>query len=195
MKTGVRENKEVTLEQQAFILSFLAVIWRRVLITVYIYCDHNCITMSSNVVLKCLKYNVLAPTGIGNTLKPYITKALDVGFLMPEDYKSNIYVERAVKLFGDAYKIIKNNRKDEMKFIHDYAAAAFEKTYKLLKKEIEDTQFSDEQIEQPKHSCKLCDLVQLWDINLGLVNSDDPFQNVLMYGLLRAFETYSRKDD
>lgn len=192
MQTGIKKNTQISQEQHAFILCFLAIIWRRVLITVYLYCNHNGVTMSSNVVLKCLKYNVLAPTGIGNDLRPYLTRALDVGFLMPEEYKNNIYAERAVKLFGDAYKIINNNKGEEMNFIHEYAASSFEKTSKMFRKELIDTNLSDSEIEEePKHSCKLCNYIDLWDINLGLVHDDDPYQNVLIYGLLRAFDTYS----
>lgn len=194
MKTGLKSD-EISIEKQAFVLSFLAIIWRRVLITVYIYCQHNSVPISSNVVLKCLKYNILSPTGIGNTLKPYLSKALDVGFLMPEDYRGNVYAERAVKLFNETYTILKRNDRSEMNFVHDYAASAFEKTNQFWKEETEDTIIPPENTNENDHSCKLCSLIDSWDVNLGLINSEDPYQNVLMYGALTAFDTYSSETD
>jgi hypothetical protein len=39
-----------------------------------------------------------------------------------------------------------------------------------------------------KCKCKLCELVDSWDVNLDLIYSDDPFQNVVMKGLMTTLE-------
>ena len=55
MKTGIKPLQEVTKEQNAFILSFLAIIFRRVWITAKIYSLHQNHPIDANMFLKCLK--------------------------------------------------------------------------------------------------------------------------------------------
>lgn len=157
--------KPLSDEQNTFILCFLSVMWRKVLMTVCIYCQHNDVSISSNVVLKCLKYDMMAETGICKTLKPYLVKALSDGFLMPGESKKNEDVQRAVKLFKEGYKII-SKKQDEMNFIHNYAAEGFDEQSESFKEEIseildsipETEDFVDEFSEltiKPNHTCKL----------------------------------------
>jgi len=211
MKTGIKPLQEVTKEQNAFILSFLAIIFRRVWITAKIYSLHQNHPIDANMFLKCLKYNVLAETGIGNLLKPFLVKALTEGFLMPNDYKGNVYAERAVKLFGEAYKICTkhNHSKDEeLNFIHGYASSALidmqnalldnrkealdlmadvttvpNPSYDNLSDDLENLSLSEK-----KHHCELCHLIDLWDLKMELIYSEDPYNNVIITGLLRALE-------
>jgi len=205
MKTGTIELNELQPDRYAFILSFLAVIWRRVWITAQIYSWHNFVDLDDGIVLKCLKYNILAPTGIGNTIKEYLTKALKTGFLMPKDYEKNIYAQRAIKLYSQAYKIASSKDRDsEIKFIHDYASSVFDlksdlnnnneciDTIKDIDKEKTIEEITILNILGDKnhnHNCKLCNQIEIWNIDLGLMHSEDPYQNVIMYGLLAALES------
>ena len=209
MKTGSNNLAEITAEQNAFILSFLAIIWRRVWITSMIYADHNNIAINSNIVLKCLKYNILAETGIGNLIKPFLIKALTSGFLMPKDYENNLYAQRAVKLFGEAYKICKKrdkSKEEELKFVHNYASSVFQQIEPFLADNFKESldlmadvtkmpplhnKDIDEALKRLniRHHCELCELIDLWNIKLELVHNDDPYTNVIMTGLLRCLET------
>ncbi len=246
MKTGLSQPEEPSDNIKTFILAFMAIIWRRVWITTAIYCEHNKINISKEVVLKALKYNIFSRAGIGNTLKPYIAKALSDGFLMPKFYEKSIYATRAVKLYKPAHAIVKlRNRKDELDFLKTYAFKVFETDNTMVKevadeskdtlKDIEtserpersesdissdfvsDISISDENLAennsaennsdestnskqtegtpdpalfqlQERCKCKLCELIDSWDINIGLIYSEDPFKNVVMKGLSAALE-------
>ncbi len=178
-------NSEISLVNNTFALCFLSVIWRRILITVSIYCQYKKISMNTNIVLKCLKYNILSPTGIGYNFKRYFIKTLKVGFLMPEDYKEEKYVEKAIKLFCPVYHIL--NKGKEIEFIQQYSSVGFQKPDEI-EKETKDVLL--------KYDCKeLCNLIDLWDINLGLISTDDPYQKFLLYGILSIFNTYSHETD
>jgi len=244
MRTGMSDD-DVNDNIKTFLLVFMAIIWRRVWITSLIYSNHNNISLSRGVVLKALKYNIFSPTGIGNTLKPYIIRAVKDGFLMPDFYEKNIYASRAVKLYKSAHEIIKKrNRSEEIKFLKRYAIYIHDKkqnkkqskknknsdkiSYKNSdkKKEEEDLEEqirletkdtiaidnnnSDNQDDETNDSdridetnnsgdifsvviekkceCKMCELVNSWDINLGLMFSSDPFRNVIMKGLISALD-------
>ena len=127
IKTGISLPNEPSLNIKTFLLTFMTIIWRRVWITTSIFCEHNNIKISSDVVLKCLKFNIFSDAGIGKNIKPYITKAITEGFLMPGFYKKNIYVTRAVKLYKPAYEIVKlKNRNIEIEFIKKYSLSVFD---------------------------------------------------------------------
>jgi len=225
MKTGIAIPDEPSQNVQTFILAFMAIIWRRVWITTSIYCDHNKLKISSDVILKCLKYNIFSKAGIGNNIKPYVIKALNDGFLMPQFYKQNLYATRAVKLFKTAYEIVKSDDRDkDMEFIRKYALSVFgtsddkvnevmNETADVMKDishpddDISDntsdsygTDTSDSNIaDNPNDevtgfskfmdtgercTCKMCELVDSWDVNVDLIYSTDPFENVVMKGLM-----------
>ena len=246
MKTGLSETEEPSDNIKTFVVVFMAIIWRRVWITTAIYCEHNKINISKEVVLKALKYNIFSRAGIGNTLKLYIAKALGDGFLLPKFYEKSIYATRAVKLYKPAYAIVKlNSRKAELEFLKTYAFKVFETDNTMVNevadeskdtlKDIEtserpersdsdvssdfvsDISISDENLAennsdennsdenntkqtektpnptlfsqlQERCKCKLCELIDSWDINIGLIYSEDPFKNVVMKGLSAALE-------
>ena len=258
MKTGLSIPDEPSDNMKTFIFVFMCIIWRRVWITTAIYCEHNNIDLTKDVVLKALKYNIFSNAGIGNTLRPYIVKALTDGFLMPQFYEKNIYATRAVKLYKPAYSIIKaNNREDELKFLKEYALSIFKMEPTMVNdvadetkdalnditenqndtpnnsdsSDFSDTNLSDTNLSDSNLSdssdtnlsdtnlsdsnlgdttkeniedislddafpgeirqrcpCKLCELVDSWDVNMALIFSDDPFQNVVMRGLSIAWE-------
>ena len=170
------------LEKNSLLLCFTAVIWKRIFSTLIVYCEHKSIPLNSNDILKCLKYNLLSPSGLVEKLKPYIIKALINNFLMPKDYGDNEYVKNAIKLFSQAYRISKvNNKNKEIDFIHSYASKAFLENSEN-EQEIKDL-ISDSVTDK---NVKLCNLIDLWDIELGLVNSEDPYFNLMEYYILSA---------
>ena len=296
MKPGLGIPDEPSDNTRTFVLAFMAIIWRRVWITTAIYCEHNNLNVNKSIVLKALKYNIFSQAGIGNTLKPYIIKALTDGFLMPQFYERNIYANRAIKLYKPAYAVIKKkNRHAEIQFLKNYAFKVFNmdsnsvtgvadeskdvlmdiniSTGKNETKSMEQSDASsdnsydnsdepigdnlsgynsdeptgynsdepigdnsdeptgyisdeptgynsdepigdnlsgyisdnltwdnlsgynsDEPIEEHRSvdmdrcGCKLCELVDSWDINLALVYSNDLFRNVILKGLMTALD-------
>ena len=227
MKTGSRGSNEPNDNIKTFILIFMAIIWRRVWITTVIYCEHNKVNISKKIVLMALKFNTYSTAGIGNTLKPYITKAMIDGFLMPKFYEKNLYATRAVNLYKSGYEIVKKrNRYAEIKFLKDYAFKVFDIENKVMNDVAEESKdtlaaiersvksnntdnsddnsdlgsdvtsdTSDDNIEETifitngdKCYCKMCELVNSWDINENLIFSDDPFQNAIMKTLSSALE-------
>ena len=172
------------LEKNSFLLCFTAIIWKRIFSCLITYCEHKSIPLNSNDILKCLKYNLLAPSGMVEKLKPYIIKSLVNNFLMPKDYENNDYVKNAIKLFSQAYRISKlNNNKKEIDFIHLYASKAFIENAEN-EQEIKDL-INDTIIDKNMES-NFVELIDLWDIELGLVDSDDPYFKLMEHYLLSA---------
>lgn len=167
------------LEKNSFLLCFTAIIWKRIFSCLIVYRKDKSIPLNSNDILKCLKYNLLASTGLVEQLKPYIIKALINNFLMPKDYEDNIYVKNAIQLFSQAYRISElQNKKKEIEFIHSYASKAF----------LESAE-NEQEIKDLINDCvndKIVELIDLWDVELALVNSDDPYFNLMEYYLLMA---------
>ena len=200
MKTGIAAPDEPSDNIKTFILIFMAIIWRRVWITTMIYCDHNKITITKDVVLKALKFNIYSEAGIGNTLKPYIIKALKDGFLMPQDYSKNVYATRAIKLYKSAYNIVRmKDRDEEVKFLKEYAFKVFDINNNITNDITEENKDIINSITRGDHNndlenegneclCKMCELVDSWDINESLIFSSDPFQNTIMKGLTSALD-------
>ena len=215
IKIGTNVPNEPSLNIKTFILSFMAIIWRRVWITVSIYCEHNKIKITSETCLKCLKFNIFSDAGIGNTLKPYIIKALFDGFLMPKFYRKNIYAERAVKLYKKSYEISKlNDAEKEIEFIKKYALSVFKNNkdknnendvinetndmyndISFINSDINNSDINNNNnntflniCQNIKHecNCKMCKLVNSWDVNISLIYSDDHFKNIIMKGLTTA---------
>ena len=176
------------LEKNSLLLCFTAIIWKRIFSCLIVYCEHKSIPLNSDDILKCLKYNLLAPSGLVEKLKPYIIKALINNFLMPKDYENNDYVKNAIKLFSQAYRITKlNNEKKEIEFIHSYASKAFLENAEN-EQEIKDL-ISDSITDKKMNNSgftKIAKLIDLWDVELGLVNSEDPYFILMEYCLLSA---------
>lgn len=228
MRTGLVIPDEPSLNIKTFLLAFMAIVWRRVWITTVIYCEHNRLKLSSDVVLKCLKFNIFSEAGIGNTIKPYIIKAFKDGFLMPQFYEKNIYASRAVKLYKKAFEIVKlKNEKLETEFIKEYALSIFDTDEKNVTEVAEETNDAVNNINNPtndnsdsidstdnssdneniyfrtneefrtfskimelpeKCKCKMCEIVDSWDVNIELIYSEDPFRKVIMKGLSLALD-------
>ena len=92
-------------EHEAFRLCFITVIWKRIFICLDMYCIEKQLPENQEHLIKCIKYNLLAPTGILEKLRPYIDRALEQGFLMPSETADNVYARRAVMLFHECYAI------------------------------------------------------------------------------------------
>jgi hypothetical protein len=207
IKTETAMSYELSDNIKTFILVFNGIIWRRVWITTVVYCEHNKVSISKNIVLMSLKFNIYANVGIYNTLKPYIRKALGDGFLMPNFYRENLYATRAVNLYKSGYEIVKKrNIYDEIKFLKDCAFKVFdseniqsndilEETNDIISsieksekydatKDISPINTIDEKLfpsyKKNMCRCKMCYLVNSWDISEGLIFSDDIFQNTIM---------------
>jgi len=174
------------IEKKTFMLCFTAVIWRRIFSSLMVYSEHKNIELCSNNILKCLKYNLLAPTGFVQKLKPYIIKALKNGFLMPKDFDDNIYIKKAIYLYRDAYNISKirddeYRRKEEIEFIHTYSSKIFSEE----NREENILEMSDLLNDTPdKTTISFCDLVDVWDIDLSLISSYDRYIELIKYFIL-----------
>ena len=156
-------------EKYAFTLAFIAIFWKRILSTTILFCKHQNINFKSSEILKCLKYNLLSPTGFFYEVEPYLKKAFKNGFLMHGEFKDNIYIKEAIQLFGETYKISKiegeeERKKYEMKFIYNFGYDAFNEDeknneYKDIIKNIPNFKENIENIEniENKH-CTFCEL-------------------------------------
>jgi len=170
---------ERTLEKEkyAFILAWTASIWKRILRCAYLYSEHQNIPINNDIILKSLKYNLLSSTGIVKELLPSLKKALIQGFLMPKEYEDNKYVKRAVKMFGEAYKISMSET-GELEFIKKHASV-FDKD--------EDKDILNVKTEAEESHCSFCKLMDVWNIDLGIYEFKDNFQIIILYSLLKNF--------
>lgn len=183
------EIKETNIK--TFLFTFMTVIWYRTWVIIITYCKHNKTNISRNIFLKALKFNLFSSGGIGNTLKPYIIKAIDDGFLMPIYYRKNKHAEIAVKLYSKVYEVIKKQCKDEeLKFLKIFTLEFFNNKV-ILDEEYNDIIKSiDDNDNKLTTCCKLCDTVDTWDINENLL-SLDPYENIILKALISAFDQVS----
>lgn len=187
-------------EKLAFILAWSASIWKRIWRCAYVYCEHQNKEVTSDIILKCLKYNLLCPTGIVSQMVPSLETALSKGFLMPKEYENNEYVKRAVRLFGDAYKIAKIEGEEEQKkeiinFISSFAATISQDKEESKKKEIGDILSKVDKkgiFYGAGHKCNFCDLVEAWDINLSLYIPPTQLHALLLCSLLKILESSTK---
>lgn len=181
------------IERKTFILCFTTIIWKRIFACLILYCKEKNKQDTSEDLMKCLKYNLLAPSGIYNKLKPYIIKCLTQGFLMPKEYQGNPYVKEAIFLFRDAYNICKlasltdesadDKRyisKKEKDFIIDYCCKVFHKNKYGIQEE-------QDIISDIKVPYSFTDLVDVWDIEMSLVKSEDSYFDIFRYSLFSIF--------
>lgn len=160
------------MESKTFVLSFMAIIWKKILITSFIYSNHINLKLDPGIVLKVMKYEIYSPIGIYNNIKPYFKKSVEDGFLMPNFYRKNKYSMEAVKMFEESYKIIQtSDRQKEIDFLRNYVS------------NINYNQIPEIQNKNGVCVCTLCQIVESWDINLDLLYSNDPFQNQMMQTL------------
>ena len=173
-------------EKNTFVLCFSAVIWKRIFICANLYSKHKNIEISPDIILKCLKYNLLSPTGFVSIAKPYLIRALTNGFLMPKEYRENKYIEKAILLFGEGYKICQIGNKDERKsqeidFIYNYCSKNDEKNNDEKNNEEKDLLLD---IGKNITETDFCNLIDVWDVELGLIDSEDLYFKILQYSLL-----------
>ena len=193
------QNIDLNFERRAFVLAWSASIWKRIWRCAFLYCEHQNIAVTSTIILKCLKYNLLCPTGIVAQLLPYLEKAFLQGFLMPREYEKNEYVKRAIRLFGEAYRIVKNTNEvenkekegDKITFMRDYSSTVCTDKEKYRKEEETDILAFPGFIlnkNSNKHYCSFCELVDAWDIDLTLYTPQSPTHAILLQTLLLALK-------
>ena len=181
------------MSEKAFLISWSAIILKRILRCSYLYCDHQKIDLDAKILLKCLKYNLFSPTGVVYELLPYLEKALKNGFLMPKEYSDNDCVKRAVRLFGEAYRISQISD-DEMqkKEANTFLIKVLESfsTEANNEKEIKDIlSIPDFQRTENPHRCTFCDLINVWDIDVSLCNSQTQYHSLLLHTLLQILSS------
>jgi hypothetical protein len=162
------------IEKNTFILCFIAIIWKRIFISVMLYSEKREIPENKSILMKCIKYNLLAPTGILNILRPYLDKALEQGFLMPSEYQDNLYVKKAINFFREAYDICKitdenYRRSKEKEFIMEECSkifSEFEATEKEKKDIIKDISLF------PEVKQSFVELADLWDLHFILTDRE-----------------------
>ena len=174
----------MNIEKYTFILCFLSVLWRRIFLSLIVYSKEKNIDIDFENILKCLKYNLFAPTGFVENLRPFIIKAMTKGFLMPKDFRHNIYVKKAIYLFSEAYVIcrIEDNeyrKKKEKEFIINYCCDVFKNTEENRQEALE--------ITKNLEGNSFSELVDIWDIDFSLIITDDPYINLIKCSLLKPF--------
>lgn len=157
-------------EKRAFILAWKIVIWKKIWFCMQLYCDHNHIPISTNSFLKSLKYNMLSPEGIAYQMLPLLKRALNQGYLMPNEYKDNEHVKNAISLFGETYKLSKSGD-SEHKLMSEYIKKDYEKYKKIYTKPHED-------------ECNFCKIIEAWDIEIGLYIPQDKYHSLLIKSIL-----------
>ena len=186
--------KNPSLNTRTFLLSYMAVIWRRVWITGLIYTEHNKLPLNKNILSLSIKYNIFAGTGIVSILKPYIIKSLEDGFMMPRFYEKNYYATRVVKLYKSSYEVAKaDNAELEIKFIKDYVFKLYDEYNENKTKEME---IEKKDIVGNNKSnyinlicdCQLCNNINSWNIHSDLIYAENVFQNVMLKGLMATLE-------
>lgn len=167
-------------EKDAFILAWSVSIWKRIWICAYLYCEHQNVPLSTNIIWKSLKYNLLSPDGITLQILPHLEKALSQGFLMPKEYKNETYVKRAIALFGETFRLIRfDDKKKQKEMIKDIV---FSITNEDKEKEIKD--IKTEKIEG--YHCSFCQAMDVWDIELALYMPKNQVHQELIYTILKS---------
>lgn len=202
------QNIDLNCEKEAFVLAWSASIWKRIWRCILLYCNHQNISVTSTIMMKCLKYNLLCPTGIVFQMLPYLEKAFLQGFLMPREYEKNEYVRRAIRLFGEAYRIVKlsndnievdniqKNEGEKILFMRDYSSTISTDKEQYRKEEEEDilafpgftSTNSKNNTNNTKHQCSFCELVDAWDIDLTLYTTQSSIHTILLQTLLLALK-------
>ncbi len=180
------------MSEGAFLISWSAIVLKRIVRCSYLYCEHQKIDLDAKVLLKSLKYNLFAPTGIVFQLIPYLEKALKNGFLMPKEYSDNDAVKKAVRLFGDAYRIsqisdIENQKKEANTFLIKVLETFKESDNEKENKEI--LSIPNFKRSENPHSCTLCELIDAWDIDVSLCNFHTHAHSLLLYTLLQILSS------
>ena len=179
-------------ENVAFCLCWSATILKRILTCTYLYCEHQKIDIDASSFLKCLKYNLFAPTGVVAELVPYLQKAFKQGFLMPKEYNNNECVKKAIRLFGEAYRL--TNIKDQETQKKE-ASIFLEKVLESFSTEIKNKKEIASILNLPgffsrenPHDCLYCQTVDSWDLDFSLFTTDSKYHAILLYTLFSLLQ-------
>ena len=164
------ENEKVIM---TFILCFLTVIWKRIYVCSIFYSENKKIPLTGNIIMKSLKYNLFSPIGILEKIKPYLERALTIGFLMPNEFKHDPNVSEAIYLFGKAYSIYEKEQDwmQEKNFI------------------IENIADFDYEGEKKQLSEDIIELMDSWDIDIRLIPNKDKYTNLIqnfLFSVIRS---------
>lgn len=188
------------LDIRTFVLIFTSIIWRRIWVSTYVYSKHNKIKISTNVLLKSLKFNIFSDAGIVHQLKYYIDIALKDGFILPNISRNNKYATIAVNIFKKAYKSIKKGKEDS--FIQKYGLSILGTNKKENDKEDNNNTNEKELLEEINLSlfdetcmngtCRMCQLINSWDINEAILFLGDvsEFQIIVWNKLIHIMPSF-----
>lgn len=196
MKTGGNlENENFGSIKSAFLISFVAVVWRRVWLTAIVYCHHNKKQVSDDEILKCLKFHIFSPLGIGHQIKFALLKSLLLEHLDPEDC-DNEHVCNAVQIYPEAYRIVlSGDEVDQHNFISTYAREIISTERKnVLKLVLQIKSLEKEYGTTEDHTlCNLCSSIEEYShVNVRSKNSTDPYWNIIIEGLLNMLHDFYR---
>jgi hypothetical protein len=179
-------------ENAAFCLAWTGIILKRILTCTYLYCDHQKIDIDSTIFLKCLKYNLFAPTGIVAELVPYLQKAFTQGFLMPKEYNDNECVKKAIRLFGEAYRLTsikdRETQKKEANLFLEKILESFSSEVKNKKEISLILNLPGFVSKENPHICTYCELIDSWNIDFSLFSSDTKYHAILLYTLISLLQ-------
>lgn len=182
----------MTDESVAFCLSWSATILKRILTCTYLYCEHQKIDIDGTSFLKCLKYNLFAPTGIVTELVPYLQKAFQQGFLMPKEYNDNECVKKAIRLFGEAYRLTtikdQESQKKEASLFLEKVLQSFSADVKNKKEIAAILNLPGFYSREYPHSCLYCQLVDNWNLDFSLFGTGTKYHAILLYTLLSLLQ-------
>lgn len=161
-------------EKETLLLCFTAEVWKQIWLKCRIYSYYKRIDIDINLLWKSFKFNLFSPVGAFFTLRPYLIKGLQQGFLMPGECSKE--AERSVLLFSRIYEINKfssicyeKSENTKLKeFFLEQCLSAFEISYfSFIFLDLKNIEGND------KHEklSNLCNLMDAWDVNLDLADS------------------------
>ena len=207
-----QDQDEIIL--RSFVNAFIAVIWRRNWITIIMYSKHNDCNISSDLIRKCLQYNVFDETGIGNLLKPYFKYSafsglLDLDSLNIDNDILKDELERILQIFPESYRIEINDSDESLNFIMDYGRSVFsdieslvleikrlEKLYENNDNTNDENKDNDENENNDKDEnkdntntkdeshCKMCNLIDQYENDLDVNHCEDRYMNIIIEGMM-----------
>ncbi len=156
-------------EKEIFLVIFVGSLWQRAIYCAEIYSNYKGELLTTSTVFKCLKYNILCPKGLFNFMKPYLEKIYKTGFLLPHEYKNNMYISRAINYYSIGYNTFKYWPEFPVnyhKFVKDYLLyLAAETKVKTNKHEEMEDLLQNQSVEE------FCDLIDEWDLDLFLYSA------------------------
>jgi hypothetical protein len=178
----MNDNMNDNIEKETFLLCFSASIWKRIWRTAYLYAELKNISCNSAILIKSMKYNLFCRSGLLYQLLPLLHTAINQGFLMPKEYEKNEYAKRAIKIFGESYRLCKHNEqaciidrdKQINKFLHEFASTICSDPLEYRNQEKTDILASF------KNKENFIETIDSWDIDISLfILSNEIDKNIL----------------